>query len=232
MKRIAILSVIAVSIAITIGFVSKSTFQDNGIISISKIEDIRLLNCNVNQVFTDSDEFGIYQGEYTMQTLEELGNMAVILRVRPTNNIRQYNFTTTQQVQITAVVKGNAVIGALVELVYSGGGVYDQKYRSTNYTNDCPIYSGFTNYMLPNNEYLVFVDPLEINEFTDIKRYKIESPLFCVLNLTSDYSIPVDKPFNELTYNEFCESEFFCRSEKTLNRVLEIKHYIINHYAQ
>lgn len=231
MKRISLLMVIAVSIAVTVGFVSKSTFRDSGIMSISRTEDVRLLNCNVNQIFADSDEFGIFQAEYAERRLEELSNTAFILRATPTDNIRQYNFTATQEVQITAVLKGDAAAGGLVELVYTGGGVYDQKYRATDYTNDRPVYSGFCNYMLPGNEYLVFVDALEINEFTDIKRYKIESPLFCVLNLTSDYSIPVDKPVSELAYNEFGESEFFCQSEKMLNRVLEIKHYIISRYA-
>jgi hypothetical protein len=59
------------------------------------------------------------------------------------------------------------------ELIYPFGGVYDRKYRAINYTNDRPIYSGFINIMLPDSEYLVFVNPLEINELTEIKRYRL-----------------------------------------------------------
>ncbi|MDR1131249.1 MAG: hypothetical protein LBL15_02390 [Oscillospiraceae bacterium] len=226
MKRIIVLSVSFLLIAAVIGLYSNATFKDGGVISISNIEDIRLLNCNITQIFDEDDTFGVFKNAYAEQRLAELNAMDFILVVKPANHIREYNFTLTQRVQIAEVIKGDAAVGEFAELV-SSGGVYDQKYRAIEYFNSRPVYSGFINLLLPDNEYLVFVNALETNELTDLKRYRIESPFFCVLNLTSDYSRPVDKPVNALTYNDFDESEFFCQSDKIRDRILEVKRHIL-----
>jgi hypothetical protein len=131
------------------------------------------------------------------------------------------------------VVGANVIVDAITKgiafpkLFLFSADVYNAVF-AVNYANDRPIYSGFINLMLPDSEYLAFVNPLVINELTEIKRYRIESPFFCVLNLTSDYSKPVNKPVSETTYNDFGNSEFFCQSEATLNRLLEIKRSIIS----
>ena len=228
-KWIAIQSAIVIVVLI-FGLVGKSSFQDRGIIGIRTIEDVKQLNCNVNQVFVD-DEFALRE-EATinklMQNLEAVENIFVVV---PTNSIHQYNFSVNQEVQIEQVIKGNsAQQGDIVELV-STGGVYDQKYRYHDYQNTNPIFFGLTNFLLPNNRYLVFVNPLSTNEYTDVNMFRIETNLFHVLNLTSDYSIPIDDEITNVSYNDFLDSEFFCESQSILDKVIEIKHRIIEYYV-
>lgn len=233
MKHVALVSIILVLLALSIGLIFKLGFKDNKIISIQSIDDIVGLNCNINQIFSDEDEFGVFQDDYISKIADELDKASSILIVRPTGYIRQYNYTSLQQVEVIEVIRGSASAGDIIELTGTGVfSVYDQKYAAMDYDNDNPIYSGFVNCMMNRHEYLVFVEDLSLNKISNVKKYWVESPFFTVLDLTSDYSIPVNKPVNELKYNDFAESEFFCQSEKMLNRLLEIKYYILNRYAE
>lgn len=230
MKRWFIIMTSLTISSLIIGLIGKHSFVDNGIMGIRTLEDIRKLDCNVNQIFTSKD-VDAFINDYPDTFFKNLPDNINVLIVKPTNNIRQYDFTMTQEVKIIEVLIGSANKGSLVELV-AGGGIYDQKYKyiGDNYGNSRPIYFGMMNIMFPDNLYLVFVNALNTNIYTKTMRYHMAVSLFSAFNITDDYSIPISKPVNEILYNDFGNSEFLCDSYNTLEKLLELKKQVINQF--
>jgi hypothetical protein len=229
MKKWYILITILTVSSFLMGLICKNSFKDNGIMAIRTIEDVRELNCNLNQLFTEEDT-ELFISDYSDVLLKELPNDINVLIVKPTNSIRQYNFTITQEVEIVEVLIGRAEIGKAVELVISGGGVYDQIYKYHNYDNSRPLFFGMVNIMFYDNLYLTFVKEMNTSDYTDVKRYQIGFPLFGAFNLTDNYSIPIDKPVNTIPYNDFGNSEFLCDSPDTLEKLLKFKQQVIEQF--
>lgn len=225
MKRICLATIAVLMIGLCVGSVFIRNCADNGILAIRTIEDIQRLDCNVNQIFTEKDvELFIADAENYFQNLSEDVEIYI---VSPTNNIRQHNFTMTQEAEVVEVIRGDGIENNLLQIVTSGG-VYDQKYSFHTYANDRPVFYGMSNLLLPGNQYLVFLKPLKTNAYTETKRYNFAFALFSSFNLTSDFSLPVDKPIDEVAYNDFGNSEYLCDSPKTLEHILHFKEYVIN----
>ena len=216
--------------ALLMGLIGKHSFRDNGVMGIRTLEDVRMLDCNVNQIFTRKD-VDAFINDLSVTFSKNLPDNTNVLIVKPTNNIRQYDFTMTQEVKIIEVLTGSAEKGSLVELV-AGGGVYDQRYKyiGDNYKNSRPIYFGMMNIMFPDNLYLVFVNALNANNYTDTMRYRMAFSLFSAFNITDDYSIPIDKSANVISYNDFDNSEFLCESYDTLEKLLKFKQQVIDQF--
>lgn len=228
MKRFLVMVGIILCGALALGFVCKSSYVDRGISGLRIVEDIEALNCNVNQIFTEEDvELFIADAREQFQNLSEDVNIYV---VKPQNNLQQYNFTMLQDVEVVEVIQGDAMVNETIQIV-SNGGVYDQKYRYYEYDNTAPIYYGMTNLFLPDNLYVVFVEPLETNIYTDVKHYNPAFPVFSAFNMTSDYSLPVCGSVNKIRYNDFGKSEFFCDTEETLESILDFKREVIEMVA-
>lgn len=227
MKRLwwVTFSIILAGIGIGIGF--RHNMCDRGISGIRKIEDIQALDCNVNQIFLEEDvELFIEDGKKQFDNLPETVEIYVVI---PTGAVRQRNFTFFQEVKIAKIIKGEQKEAEIIEIVTSGG-FYDQKHKYHHYSNDRPLYFGMRNILLPENEYLIFVQPLKVNAYTERKRYNLASLLFGTFNLSSDYSRPIDKPINEILYNEYGDSEYLCDTNNTLERLLEFKQDIVGRY--
>lgn len=228
MKRWFILMTVLTISALLMGLIGKHSFRDNGVMGIRTLEDVRMLDCNVNQIFTRKD-VDAFINDLSVTFSKNLPDNTNVLIVKPTNNIRQYDFTMTQEVKIIEVLTGSADKGSLVELV-ADGGVYDQKYKYHNYENSRPIYFAMMNIMFPDNLYLVFVNALNINNYTETMRYRMAFSLISAFNITDDYSITIDKPANEIRYNDFGNSEFLCDSYDTLEKLIKFKQQVIDQF--
>lgn len=228
MKRWYILIAVLTFSSFIIGLICKSSFKDNGIMGIRTIEDVRALNCNVNQLFTKEDT-ELFISEYSDILLKQLPDDINVLIVKPTNSLRQYNFTMTQEVEIIEVLSGSAESGEFVELV-TAGGVYDQKYNHHNYDNSRPVFYEMYNIMLSDNLYLAFVKEMNTSSYTDKPLYAMGFPIFWAFNLTDNYSLPIDKPENTIHYNDFGNSEFLCDSPDTLEKLLNFKYQVMEQF--
>lgn len=225
MRKWALVVILIVVLVLGVGMIGKSNFKDGGIISIKNMEDIRALNCNVNQIFTKED-VDAFMADYPVEFFEQAMQEYCVAVVKPMDNIHQYDFTMTQEVEIVNVINGEIQQGSAVEIVCDGG-VYGQEYKYYVYDNDRPIFYGMINMMLPGNEYLVFVEPLETNEYTEKQRYRLAFDLFATWNLSDDYSKPIDKPINEICYNEYENSEFLCDTPETVEKLLSLKKEVL-----
>jgi len=227
MKKLWCVTIFILIAGIGTGFAFRYNMSDCGISGIRKIEDIQALNCNVNQIFEEEDvELFIEDGRKQFDNLPETVEIYVAV---PTGIIRQINFTFFQEVKIAKIIKGELEEEETIEIVTQGG-FYDQKYKYHDYSNNRPLYFGMKNILLPESKYLIFVQPLKVNEYTERKRYNLASLLFGTFNLSSDYSQPIDQPANEIPYNEYVGSEYLCDTNNTLEQLLEFKHDIVERY--
>lgn len=205
----------------TVGMIGKNSFRNSGVIDVENTEDIRNLNCNVNQIFTEND-VELFIGDYSANYFKHISDDVTVMIVKPMDVIRQYNFTMTQAVEIIEVVNGGAQVGDIIEIV-STGGVYDGEYARHTYDNDRPIHYGMINLMFPDNYYLIFVNPLEISDYTQMQRYREATSLFSQFNLTCDYSKPIDAPVETIAYNDYGNSEFLCDTQETIDKLVDFK---------
>lgn len=227
MKKIFLTSVITIMVGLCIAICFKYNCTNRGIIDIHTIADIQVLNCNVTQMFTEEDvDLFIADAENYFRALPE--NIDIYI-VSPTNNITQNDFTMIQEVKIDKVIRGESAQSENIQIVTTGG-IYDQVYSYQKYTNDRPLFSGMINILLPDNQYLVFLDQLGINRYTAEKRYYLARPLFSTYNITSNYSIPIDEPVNTVAYNDFGNSEYLCDTQNTLDQLLAFKKNILDQY--
>lgn len=227
MKKIFLTSVIAIMVALCIAIVFRCNCKNRGIIDIHTIEDIKVLNCNVNQMFSEEDvDLFIADAENYFSALPENINIYI---VSPTNNITQNDFTMIQEVKIDKIIRGECAQSDNIQIVTTGG-IYDQIYRYHAYTNDRPLFYGMINILLPNNQYLVFLNQMRINMYTEEKRFYLARPLFSTYNITSDYSIPIDEPVNTIAYNDFGDSEYLCDTQNTLDHLLAFKKCVLDQF--
>lgn len=227
MKKVWCVTIFIILAGVGISFSFRHNMCDRGVSGIRKIEDIRELNCNVNQIFAEEDvELFIEDARKQFDNLPEAVEIYVVI---PTGVVRQLNFTFFQEVKIAKIIRGEQEEEEVIEIVTQGG-FYDQKYKYHHYLNNRPLYFGMKNILLPGNEYLIFVQPLKVNGYTERKRYNLSSLLFGTFNLSSDYSKPINKPINEIAYNEYGDSEYLCDTNNTLEKLLQFKHNIVERY--
>jgi len=227
MKKIGLASLIVVAFGFCMGMLFMYNCVNRGIIDVRTRADILALNCNVNQIFTEEDvDLFIADAEKNFAGLPDGTEIYV---VQPVDSIAQYDFTLLQEAEIVRVLEGNCQEHGVIQIV-SAGGFYDQKYRYHEYSNGNPLYFGMNNILLPGNQYLVFLTPLEINKYTETKRYRPVFSLFSTFNVTGDHSVPIDREVNTIGYNEFGDSEYFCDTPYTLEHLLAFKHSVLEQY--
>ncbi len=228
MKKIGFISVIIMVIGLCTGMVFKYHCRDEGIMDICTIEDIRELDCNVNQIFTKEEVASFVNSG--KESFEQLSGEVEIYIVHPMNHFIQYSDTMLQELEIVDVIRGESKENEIIRTVQLGG-IYDQKYNPVDtFENTRPLFRGMRNLMFPEYQYLIFVEPLALNKYTEMKQYRFENSLFGSFNITSDYSLPIDKPANQIAYNDFGDSEFLCDTQETLDQILELKHSVLERY--
>ena len=221
MKKYVWMLVAGMAVVLLVGLICKNSFKNLGIVDIENMEDIRELDCNVNQIFTEND-VELFIADCPLGYFEKALKEKTVLIVKPTNKIHQYNFSMTQEMEIIEVLNGEEKEGNIVEFV-SIGGIYDQRYAFHHYDNDRPLHYGMINLLCPDSYYLVFADALETNTYTDVQRYRGAFTLFSTFNLSSDYSKPINVSIESIAYNDYEDSEFLCDTQETVDKLVEFK---------
>lgn len=225
MKRFICIIIILPILSLGYGIYCKSTFQNNGVADLRTVEDVMKLNCAMN-VSVNEEILEDYTPENIEKLMNDLDDSPVILIVSPTNNIRQYESQCIQEVTVVKSIKGNVLENERIFITHSGGPSNDN--MSSLVT---PFFDDFINLLYTPNEYLIFLEENPLNEYTKNQHFeKIGDVIFSCLNITSDYSIPIDEPIETLKLNDFGYSEYFTNNQKVLSRVLEIKHKILAQY--
>ncbi len=196
---------------------------DCGISSLKTTNDAYKINCDVDYIITDKEynTFVKYENDY----IDSVSNSSIIAVVKPTGNICQYQLNLGQEVIIQKVIKGNGIYIDDTTYIYGNKGLSIY----TSYDKDLNYYS-IKNLMLPGHEYLVFIDPLEINIYLKKKEYRLVDSFFNYLDLNNESSSAITATLQTLKLSELREFEFFCNSQKTMDILLSIKNKIISKY--
>lgn len=215
--------------AALIGLIGKSSFKDRGILSVSSIEDIKNINPNINQIFTEEDVESFIAG-YKEGRYENLSDDTEVWIVQSNDKITQYDFSMLQEVKILQVLRGAAEENSIA-VVASSGGIYDQKYRYHSYDNEAPVFFGMMNVMLPKQEYLLFVKKMDASKYTDKQYYRVAFPLFSYFNLTEDYARALNASADSLRYSDVGNSEFLCDTQETVQKLMDFKQEVIGKFV-
>lgn len=228
MRRLLITITVLSAMAMILGLICRKSYTDKGLCALRTMENVRELDCNINQIFTE-DTVELFISDIT-ESMESLETQCDIYVVEPLNCLKQNNFTMLQSVQVTQVIRGEAVVGEEINIVTSGG-IYDSKYKYHEHDNDRPIFSGLINLLYPQNVYLVFLEPLGTNQYADVKSYYYAFPILSAFNVSSDESVVNGGDIADMHYNDFGSSEFLCDSQYTLECLLEFKREVLRKYG-
>ncbi|GHU43452.1 hypothetical protein FACS1894111_09070 [Clostridia bacterium] len=222
-----ILAVVGVVVlTIGIGLFCKSHFRDIGISGIRTLSDVKALDCQVG--FVIDDEF--VEGSLKNFSYENFDQAPIALIVSPTNKLRQYNQMNVQEVTVIKSIKGDVPEQSTIRVIHMGGVVhYDFGENKNNFT---PIFADVMNLMQARNEYLIFLTPYDLNEYTGEADYDIVCMgAFNYFNLTTDGNGVVAKGTTGIScLADFEGAEFLTDTKEHYDTLLEMKHKVIERY--
>lgn len=225
MKRWIIFQLLLLAAVVCVGQIGKSTFTDSGAASLTSIDEALLLDSGIDYIFTskDLDSFKSYEEQY----VTDVDQASLVVLATPTGNLSQRHFSLGQEIKIDRVIKGNTQLkDTVTAYVFSQDGfvVADELHSGLTY------YS-IKNLMKPNHQYLVFINPLEINNYLKEPGYSLVSSFFNYLDLTSNASTITNIPLDKLRFSDLKDNEFYSNSQEVLEQLLNIKKQIITKYV-
>lgn len=223
MKRWIISQVMFVVIVVIIGQIGKSSFVDSGAMGLKTTEEALSLDSGIDYVFSDEDYDGFVK--YEKVYIESVDIATLVVIGSPTGNIVQKHFSLGQEVKIEKVIKGDTSIVDTSSYIYGqyGFAINEDLHKGLTY------YS-INDLMQPDHQYLMFLTPLELNEYLPNAGYRFVESFFKYLDLSDDSTTITTIPLDELTYTDVKGKEIFASSERMLNQLKHIKREIISNY--
>lgn len=88
--------------------------------------------------------------------------------------------------------------------------------------------------MIPGKVYLIFLDR-EIDTYSDDRIFIqsdefIVAPIFCYDDIENKPVKPQDEIYTYVSYNDIKKNEFFISSEKSKQRILDLKEHLFSIY--
>lgn len=223
MRRWIISQIMFVVIVVVIGQIGKSSFVDSGAMGLKTAEEAFSLESGVDYVFLDEDYDGFVK--YEKSYIESVDTATLIVLGSPTGNIIQKHFSLAQEVKIEKVIKGDTSIVDTSAYIYGqyGFAINEDLHKELTYysVNDL---------MQPGHQYLMFLTPLELNDYLPRVGYRFIDSFFSHLDLSDDSTTITTIPLNELKYTDVKGKEIFASSERMLDQLKHIKKEIIGKY--
>jgi hypothetical protein len=226
--KLALTSLILVAISLTVGLYCKSTFTDMGIRTMRTVEQAEKMMSTIPLLYDD----GMMETIAPELTTGEWDQIPVIVVVKPSGKMRQYDMLNQQEAKVITSVKGGIRKGEII-LICDEGGFMAREYSGEPVKNGVPVYNEMMGLMKPDDEYLVFLTPNPLNALRgkDQKLYFLESRFGIKhLNLTRDYSVPVTKANGVYVLADFKGSEFFSTKQVHLDKLYSLKRQLIKKY--
>ncbi len=220
MKKFIVIVLIAIIGCVIYGQVGKSMFKSNGFEKIETVDDAYEQKCDIDFAFGENavqiDGFLFPQNEV------EQGS-EYILVVKPYNDYHQFGNMHMQKVKVTKVIKGNeSILNTDISISVSYGFVI---------TDGVESFNSLSNVLDYNYEYLVFLNPSKLNPYTKEQVYYVfnDIPLMCfrITDNESDFLYE-----DGMSFDQMKETEYFCYSKETLEKIYEYKHRMIKKYVK
>jgi hypothetical protein len=231
-KRFILFQIAIVIFAAMIGQLGKTKMPDCGIYNVRTIEQVYELEVVSSSILGDDfyDDFIEYQEDY----IREIDGSPIVAIVKPTGNIRPYNYLFRHEVTVDEVIRGdNELEGKTIHIydlpkfaVRESGNVMGRRIKHSGLLE----YSDFSNIMQPKHTYLAFFLPTELNNYRQNDVYRFVDAFFCYFDLSYDGTTPITDLSNKVYFNDLKDKEFFTNSQRTLDAMMDIKRKIIEKY--
>lgn len=230
MKLWRITIALTILIVFIVGQLLKLGFNDAGLAGLSHINEVYNLDVGLEYMFgkDEEDEERIYESltEYENDYITAPLSAPIIVVGKPSGNIKQNRLSFGQEIVVEEVLKGEGLIetGESYYVYNPYGFSVDNEGRS--------VYTNIKNVMEPQNEYLIFLQASELNEYDSVPRsYSLEGSFFDYIKLTQQDSAVISEQLKKVKFMELQQYEYFSTSERILQKVKKIKQDIIRKLA-
>lgn len=155
--------------------------------------------------------------------IAECKSADIIAIINPTGNLDLHPNSIGQEIKIKEILRGNE---------YATAGQKNFVYQSYGFITDTNniIYRNTLNLMYPENEYLIFMNVSDLNQYRSDTTYILVSSDFGYINIegTGTKAISADEP----SFQELEEFEFFSASEKVARVINEIQKELLELYLE
>lgn len=207
------------------GQVIRANMKKCGIEKIRTIEELDQMEIALGSILKEETDYSFidYQEDY----VNDFDMASIIAVVEPTGNILPYYYTWKQEVIVKKIVKGDpSLINQTIQICDPS------KVAVNKIVMDRVAYHDIVNIMRPNNQYLAFFNPLELNDYLDETLYRYANTYFSYFNLNAENKIPefnlkeIDKKY----LNEIKDVEFMTSSTTTYANLIQIKEKVVSKY--
>lgn len=176
---------------------------------------------------------------YGENTIDYLSNSEYIFKVEGESQYKDFSGVLVQSVKVLSVIKGGKHdLGCDIEVVSLNEGI-----GNSNNTGEHSLFkedikedistmdTGCVNFMQKDKEYIVFLNPVIVNEKEVPGKYYLatkDMPYFCIEDIKN---IPIEElGKEEVKYSEVKGFEFFAKDYKSLDAMLDLKMEVLKKY--
>jgi len=150
---------------------------------------------------------------------ETLDECPIILRVMAESEEEFVFLRTKQRVKVLEVYKGDNL--------RVGDSIYITKYQSSVFFEQKAVNMGFVNTMIPNDEYLIFLESKIISVDNREAIYEtpgyIIAPIFAYKDRENELVDPIRQDYISASYSMLMNNEFFAVSQEGIDKLNNLK---------
>lgn len=191
---------------------------------------------NYTQDFMVAELSGEMCTDACQYAAQELPKSPIIARVTPTEELEPLCRAARQKFQVLQVFKGEGLTPG--DTIYIGK---EHGWSILPNSNPSSLEYGYTNAPQPGREYLVFLSGQAeiVDGFPTIPTYLMPNfarvtptPFFCYEDFGTMEVVPCDGFGTYVPYSQVSGNEFFSTTQEGLERMLELKHSLLEQYPK
>lgn len=217
---------ITLSLAIIAGIIFRLRVPDCGLAEIDNVKDMQTKTIVLSYALgaNNGDEDSLTETSFkTNDSRYDVEAASIIAVVEPTGNIRQTEGSMGQEIVFQEIIKGSEFAS-----VQQKGYVY--QYFGFHETDGAIQFMNVLNLMYPENKYLIFLDASPLNTYMQNPVYILKSSFLGIMNINGHSTKTLNKNFQDYSFSELADYEFFSVSEKITSVLNSIKKEVLNRY--
>lgn len=221
-NKLWVLSLFSILIIVSvIGLFIKSNFKDSGLSGVKEFRDLENIDFRITSPLGKINEELSYNqyNDYMDDIVNMLSNSSVIAIVEPTGRLDIGEQSLGQEFIVKSIIKGKLSVGDQARVYLFSGFSVDSRSRVQ--------YEEVVNLMKPSNEYLIFMEESQLNEYTKKKNFlSVVPPSYFDLSQTESQLVST----LDIKWKTNRDSEFFVSTQRILNEVYRLKKVLFAQY--
>ncbi|WP_130868857.1 hypothetical protein [Intestinimonas massiliensis (ex Afouda et al. 2020)] len=203
-------------ISIILGLVFRGSISDCGISHLSNIKDVKDLSIVLNYAWNENDEGGLTLTSFGSDVdLYGVASAEIIAVVAPTGNIIQTEGSIGQEFTVKEIIKGDTSLSV-------GNTAYVYQYFGFQEVDGHIEFMNTLNLMIPENNYLIFMDISPLNAYQNEPAFILKSEFFGYVKIERTDTLTLEGNYRDYNFSDLASYEFFSTSDsvtKTLNYI-------------